>query len=98
MLHHLSIQCRDVRAAAAFYDAVLAPLGSKRVMDFGEVIGYGANRPMFWIGPLRFGDQNREIHIAFEARDRAAVRAFFETAVNIGAEKLHEPREWPEYH
>jgi catechol 2,3-dioxygenase-like lactoylglutathione lyase family enzyme len=98
MLDHLSIQCRDAAAAASFYDAVLAPLGCKRVMDFGEVIGYGTHRPYFWIGPLRFGDQNREIHIAFQAPNRAAVRAFFDTAVGLGAEVLHEPREWPEYH
>ena len=30
--------------------------------------------------------------------DRAAVRAFFEAAVGTGAEVLHEPRLWPEYH
>ena len=41
MLDHLSIQCADVAASAAFYDAVLAPLGGQRLMDFGQVIGYG---------------------------------------------------------
>ena len=41
MIDHLSIQCADVAASAAFYDAVLAPLGFGRVMDFGEVIGFG---------------------------------------------------------
>jgi len=40
MLDHLSIQCADVAASATFYDAVLAPLGGRRVMDFGEVIGF----------------------------------------------------------
>ena len=28
----------------------------------------------------------------------AAVRAFFDAAVAQGAEVLHEPRLWPEYH
>ena len=32
------------------------------------------------------------------ASDRAAVRAFFDAAVAQGAEVLHEPRLWPEYH
>ena len=41
---------------------------------------------------------NRENHIAFVAKDRAAVRAFFEAAVSLGAEVLNEPRLWPEYH
>ena len=98
-----SIICRSnapiPTASASFYDAVLAPLGGGRVLDFGTVIGYGvAGRPTFWIGPLNTGEPNREVHVAFEAADRATVRAFFTTAVAAGAEVLHEPREWPEYH
>ena len=99
MLDHLSIQCADVAASAAFYDAVLAPLGGRRVMDFGEVIGFGVPpRPQFWIGPRTTGEGFRETHIAFVAPGRAAVRAFFQAAVSAGAEVLHEPRVWPEYH
>ncbi len=41
---------------------------------------------------------NRELHIAFRATGRAAVRAFFDAARDAGAEVLHEPRLWPEYH
>jgi catechol 2,3-dioxygenase-like lactoylglutathione lyase family enzyme len=99
MLDHLSIQCDDSAASAGFYDAVLAPLGGTRVMDFGPVIGYGApGKPSFWIGPNASGGANRENHIAFVAADRAAVRAFFDAAVAAGAEVLHEPRIWSEYH
>ena len=90
-------------AAAAFYDAVLERVGAGRIMAFdtphGKVIGYGkGNKPSFWLGPLTTGEPNREIHIAFEAADRAAVRSFFDTAVGTGATVLHEPRVWPEYH
>ncbi|MGI9149703.1 MAG: VOC family protein [Chloroflexota bacterium] len=99
MLDHVSIQCADVNASAAFYDLVLAPLGGTRVMDFGNVIGFGAaGRPTFWLGPLSSGEPNREVHIAFQAADRAAVRAFFSAAVANAATVLHEPRERPEYH
>ncbi len=99
VLDHLSIQCADVSASAAFYDAVLAPLGGARVMDFGNVIGFGVGgQPTFWIGPLSSGKPNREVHIAFQAADRAAVRAFFAAAVDSGATVLHEPRVRPEYH
>jgi len=99
VLDHLSIQCADLAASAAFYDAVLAPLGGVRVMDFGEVIGYGRpQRPTFWIGPLTSSEPNREVHIAFEAADRAGVDAFFDAAVLAGAEVLHGPRVRPEYH
>jgi catechol 2,3-dioxygenase-like lactoylglutathione lyase family enzyme len=99
MLDHLSIQCADPSAAAAFYDAVLGHLGGTRVLDFGEVIGYGVeNNPSFWIGPLEHDVDNRPVHIAFVAPSRDAVRAFFDEAVDRGATVLHEPREWPEYH
>ena len=99
VLDHLSIQCADVAASAAFYDSVLAPLGGQRVMDFGEVIGYGVPpMPDFWLGPLTTGEGFRESHIAFTAPDRAAVQAFFAAATAAGAEVLHEPRMWPEYH
>ena len=98
MLDHLGIQCADVAASAAFYDAVFVPLGFRRLMDFGEFIGYGADqKPDFWLG-INTGTGFRESHIAFEAPDRAAVRAFFDAAVKAGAEVLHEPRVWPEYH
>ena len=104
MLDHLSIQCADVDASKAFYDAVLEPLGGGRVMEFGPVVGYGiAGKPTFWIGPLADApgspnSPNREVHVAFVASDRAVVRAFFDAAVAAGAEVLHEPRLWPEYH
>jgi len=99
MIDHLSIQCADMAASAAFYDTVLAPLGGQRIMDFGQAIGYGLPpRPEFWIGRRSTGEGFRESHIAFTAPTRAAVRAFFDAAVAQGAEVLHEPRLWPEYH
>lgn len=99
MIDHVSIQCASVDASAAFYDAVLRPLGGARVMEFEQVVGYGeAQKPDFWIGPRATGTGFREMHLAFAARDRAAVRAFFEAALGVGAETLHEPRVWPEYH
>jgi catechol 2,3-dioxygenase-like lactoylglutathione lyase family enzyme len=98
MLDHLSIQVDDMQVSATFYDTVLGTLGGTRIMDFGMAIGYGTDRPDFWIGGATTGDEKRESHIAFTAPDRAAVRAFFEAAVALGAEVLHEPRLWPEYH
>jgi catechol 2,3-dioxygenase-like lactoylglutathione lyase family enzyme len=95
---HLSIQCADVAASAAFYDAVLAPLGSGRVLDLGEVVGFGVPPvPGLWIGPRSTGEGFRECHIAFAAPDRDAVVAFFEAAEGVGTEILHAPRVWPDY-
>jgi catechol 2,3-dioxygenase-like lactoylglutathione lyase family enzyme len=99
MLDHVAIQCVDMVASARFYDAVLAPLGVSRLADFGVAIGYGTPpRADFWIGAHSSGNGFSESHLSFTAPDRAAVLAFFETAKRLGAEVLHEPREWPEYH
>ena len=99
MLDHLAIQCSDLQASATFYDAVLAPLGGTRIMDFGAAIGYGNDgKPDFWISGFDSGEGFRESHIAFQTGDRATVRACFEAAVAAGAEVLHDPRVWPEDH
>jgi catechol 2,3-dioxygenase-like lactoylglutathione lyase family enzyme len=99
MLDHMGIQCTDLAASAAFYDAVLAPLGASRMMDFGVAMGYGIPpHPDFWIGRFDSGEGFRESHIAFTAGDRDTVVRFFEAAVAAGAEVLHEPGVWPEYH
>ena len=102
MIDHLGINCSDMAASTAFYDRVLGVLGHRRLMDFEVAIGYGTEQPHFWIsvqpdeGPA--SGPNREIHVAFTAPDAATVRAFFAAATEVGAEVLHEPRLWPEYH
>jgi catechol 2,3-dioxygenase-like lactoylglutathione lyase family enzyme len=98
VLDHLGIQCADLAASATFYDAVLAPLGFRRLLDYEVAIGYGDDKPDFWIGRFDSGEGFRESHIAFQAADRAAVDAFFAAAVAQDAEVLHEPRLHPEYH
>lgn len=68
-------------------------------MDFGNIVGYGVDaKPEFWIGPREAGEGLRECHVAFVAPSRVAVRQFFDAALIVGAEVLHEPRLWPEYH
>ncbi len=98
MLDHLGIQVRDLPASLAFYDAVLAPLGARRMLEYPEAVGYGSTTPDFWLSPLGGQESGVESHIAFVAPDRAAVQAFHDAAVATGAEVLHAPKLWPEYH
>ena len=98
MIDHFGINCSDFGKATQFYDRVLGVLGYTRQMDFGVAIGYGVDgKPEFWIADADLGP-NREIHVAFQAADENAVRAFYDAAIELGAESLHEPRLWPEYH
>jgi catechol 2,3-dioxygenase-like lactoylglutathione lyase family enzyme len=53
---------------------------------------------VFWIAEGAGMGPNRETHFAFAAADHDAVRAFYDAAVALGAESLHAPRLWPEYH
>ncbi len=98
MLDHVGIQCVDLAASAAFYDAVLATLGHRRLMDFGVAIGYGTEQPHFWVAGWEGAEPPREVHLAFSAPDADSVRAFHAAALARGAEELHAPRQWPEYH
>jgi catechol 2,3-dioxygenase-like lactoylglutathione lyase family enzyme len=103
MLDHLGVQAADVDAALDFYMRAFAPLGIREIMrhpvDGGFAVGLGGpdGFPHFWLSPGRRAE-TREIHIAFSAPDRAAVDSVHDAAVAMGAEVLHAPREFPEYH
>ena len=98
MLDHVGIQVNDLAEARGFYDTVLEPLGYRVLMDVGPALGYGSDFPHFWIGAATDPTANRQGHFAFRASSREAVDAFHAAAVARGAEILHEPRIWPEYH
>ncbi len=102
MIDHFGINCSDWTKSRDFYDKVLGVLGYARILDMGSAIGYGRDgKPTFWIADASAGDAggpNREVHIAFAADGPEAVQAFFRAALAVGAEPLHEPRLWPEYH
>jgi catechol 2,3-dioxygenase-like lactoylglutathione lyase family enzyme len=103
MLDHIGLQVTDVEAALAFYLRTFAPLGMREVMRFphGDAFVVGLSGPdgvpTFWLAPAT-GPEGRELHLAFSAVDRRAVDAVHDAAVAAGAEILHAPREWPEYH
>jgi catechol 2,3-dioxygenase-like lactoylglutathione lyase family enzyme len=99
MIDHFGINCADLDSAKTFYDKVLGTLGYSRQMDFDVAVGYGPEgHPAFWISSFDGQGPNREMHLAFQAADAEQVRAFHAAATELGAETLHEPRLWPEYH
>jgi catechol 2,3-dioxygenase-like lactoylglutathione lyase family enzyme len=93
MLHHISLGARDIKNAARFYDAVLAPLGyvsvwsDLRTGEEGQAVGYGpigaedvlAIKQVSVLIPNVPG-----FHIAFSASSRSAVVAFHEAALAAG--------------
>jgi catechol 2,3-dioxygenase-like lactoylglutathione lyase family enzyme len=105
-LDHISLNVSDYARSKAFYEKVLAPLGAKLIMEFGEAAGFGHDgKPDFWIGkgPTSFqkpGDLApiTPTHVAFVAKDRAEVRAFHAAALATGGRDFGAPGVRAEYH
>ena len=103
MLDHLGLQVADAGAAAAFYCDVFAALGLREAVrhdtPFGPVVGLHTpgGAPDLWLAPLE-APGARPVHLALTAPSRDAVDAVHTAALAAGAEVLHAPREWPEYH
>ncbi len=104
MLDHLGVQVADVEASLAFYLRTFAPIGMREVVRFpvgdSSVVGLSGpdGVPDFWLSPAAGAGETRELHVGFQAPDRAAVDAVHDAAPAAGTEVLHPPREWPEYH
>jgi catechol 2,3-dioxygenase-like lactoylglutathione lyase family enzyme len=102
MLDHIGIGVSDFARSKNFYDKALAPLGIALVMEVtaeqtGDEpsAGYGSQRkPYFWFGP---GNVARA-HVAFVAKERAAVDAFYKAALAAGGTDNGAPGLRPHYH
>jgi glyoxylase I family protein len=111
-LAHVDLVCRDVDASIAFYLDVLGPLGLQSPVTFqGEreetihylrfpaggsiglraAVGEGADREFELYAPGLH-------HLAFGVQSPDDVRLAHERAIALGAEILHAPRAFPQYH
>jgi catechol 2,3-dioxygenase-like lactoylglutathione lyase family enzyme len=110
-LGHVDLVCRDLERSLAFYRAVFGPLGLEEPALFagerGEQIHY-LRFPRAGSGSLGLRQaleaQEFELyapglhHVALAVDSRADVDAAHAAAVEAGAEVLHAPRVWPQYH
>ena len=103
----MSIYALDFEKTRSFYEAVFTPLGHGiqaefRVEDDKQLPGrnvcaFGSSeKAAFWIIEIR--EQATGRHIAFEAADRAAVDAFYRTALECGGKDNGRPGLRPKYH
>jgi catechol 2,3-dioxygenase-like lactoylglutathione lyase family enzyme len=100
MISHVSIGVSDMGKAGSFYDAVLAPLGYKRLFDSAEALGYGAGSPELWImkadRPVP-ADSASGLHFCFDAAKRADVDSFHAAALKAGGKDNGKPGLRPDY-
>ena len=103
MIDHIGFPVSDYARSKAFYEKALAPLGYAVIMEVAETesgspaVGFGkGGKPDFWIGGT---DQPiSRSHVAFAAKDRPAVDAFYQAAIAAGAKDNGPPGLRPHYH
>jgi len=108
---HVDLVCRDLERSLAFYAAVFGPLGLEPPVVFdgerGEQINY-LRFPAAGSGSLglRQAQEEQEFelyapgfhHLALAVDSRGDVDAAHAAALDSGAEILHAPKLWPQYH
>jgi catechol 2,3-dioxygenase-like lactoylglutathione lyase family enzyme len=99
LIDHITLVVSDYARSKPFYEKGLAPRGVKMIMEFGTACGFGRDKkPDFWIGqgPSSFQtpEQLKIItpqHVAFSARTRDEVDAFYTAALAAGARDFGKP-------
>jgi catechol 2,3-dioxygenase-like lactoylglutathione lyase family enzyme len=99
IVSHVSLGTNDLAKATAFYDAVLTPLGVRRLMEHPRAMAYGRAYPEFWIevpfdGRATVGNGT---HVGFLATSKEQVHAFYDAAIAAGAKDDGKPGPRPEY-
>jgi catechol 2,3-dioxygenase-like lactoylglutathione lyase family enzyme len=100
MIDHVSIAVRDLVTCGSFYEAVLAPLGHKKMLTRPGTIGFGKKYPEFWLNERRGASMvasDSGSHVALRAPDAAAVQAFHAAALAAGGTSYGAPGVRPDY-
>jgi catechol 2,3-dioxygenase-like lactoylglutathione lyase family enzyme len=87
MFTHITLGTSDLKKGQAFYDAVLGPLGYKRLFTIEDRCGYGAQAPELLIvkpydGKAASGGNGTTVGLA--APNRAAVSEFHKQGLANG--------------
>tara|TARA_B100000686_G_C16269633_1_gene703361 strand:+ start:135 stop:524 length:390 start_codon:yes stop_codon:yes gene_type:complete len=105
MFSHITLGTNDFPKAMAFYDTMLAPLGSLRQLTIEEysfaACGPEEQPPQFFIG-APFDEESATAgngtHIALLAPNRAAVGGLHDAALAEGRSDEDTPGPRPHYH
>jgi catechol 2,3-dioxygenase-like lactoylglutathione lyase family enzyme len=99
MIDHTGLTVNDLQKSRKFYEAALAPLGYACLAEVPGGIGVGFGeppKPDFWL--MRGTPNEPRIHVAFRAKDRATVDAFYRAALAAGGKDNGAPGPRPHYH
>ena len=103
MMDHVGFPVSDFARSKSFYLKALAPLGISLMMEItremtgaDEHAGFGSDKPDFWIGTGKTALSG--VHVAFAAKTRADVDAFYAAALAAGGRDNGAPGLRPHYH
>jgi catechol 2,3-dioxygenase-like lactoylglutathione lyase family enzyme len=92
VIDHVALEVSDLATAARFYDALMHPLGGRRIVDSRDGIGYGRDRPELWLMPARSGVRALGGgHVAIVAAGRRAVDAAHRAGLAAGGRDAGAP-------
>ena len=96
MFDHILLKVKDLKASRRFYTAALAPLGFSVQYEDDGMVGFGPkDAPALWLSQ---GESRGSVHVAFVAKNRASVRAFYAAALPSGGKDNGAPGLRPQYH
>jgi catechol 2,3-dioxygenase-like lactoylglutathione lyase family enzyme len=100
MIAHTGIAVSDYEASKAFYRKALEPLGYQNNMEYGEAGGFNDGEDTdFWISKSKTVVPT---HVAFKAKNRDEVEAFYRAALDAGGKDNGGPgyrkEYWPGYY
>jgi catechol 2,3-dioxygenase-like lactoylglutathione lyase family enzyme len=96
VLHHVGLEVSDLQRSASFYDALLGPLGWRRHLTQDDAIGWGINKPVFFL-TARNEPRPGFGHVCFKASGMAGVKAAWEAGVAAGGTSDGAPGARPQY-
>ena len=98
MINHVTVKVKDFDKEEAFYEAALAPLGYGKGPAFPGVQAFVAeDGSSVWVSTAAEGDAVAPAHVAFEAADDDAVKAFHEAGLANGGTDNGQPGPRPDY-
>ena len=95
MIDHVGFEVADLARSGRFYDAVLYPLGARRMVESEHAIAYGVNEPQVWIVVRGRAPGPGYGHLALAASGKAAVDAAYAGGLANGGADAGPPGRRP---
>jgi catechol 2,3-dioxygenase-like lactoylglutathione lyase family enzyme len=102
MIDHITLIVSDLERSKNFFKRALKPLDYELVGEEERRAGFGVEdvegKRDFWIVEKPHEHDSSLSCLAFEAKNKEAVEAFYEAALEAGGAENYAPKYWEKYH